>query len=144
MKSSLIAVSALVAVLFLTLPPGLARPSDEAPPSSGAPTAEGKKKGSNSGVPFRGQVGSVDSTARTVTLSGKKKDRVLHVTDQTRIERDGKPAAIGDIKPGDSARGSVSKDAEGREVLLKATFGERTAEAAKSDGAASRSAQAGL
>lgn len=138
MKVTCFTLTALAAALFLVLPSGVARASDDgASPSSASTQPEPKKKGgAAASVPFRGHVGSVDSAAKTVTLAGKKKERVLHVTEQSRIERDGKPAALGDIKPGDFARGSVSKDAEGREVLLKATFGDPPAEAAQSGGAA--------
>lgn len=116
MNRSLFTLAALAAVLFLTPPHAGAGPDTEAPPE--AP----RKSSTPAGIPFRGQVGSVDPAAMTVTLAGKKRDRVLHITGQTRIERDGRTAVIGDIRPGDQARGSLAKDAEGREVLLKATF----------------------
>lgn len=146
MNASYSTLAALAAVLFLALPSALARPADDVPstPSAGAAQVEPKKKRSApAGVPFRGTVGSVDSIAQTVTLAGKKKDRVLHVTGQTRLERDGKPVAIGEIKPGDYARGSISKDAEGHEVVLKATFGEPPAESARTDASAPETARNG-
>jgi len=133
-------LTALAAVAVLSLPPAVARAEDGAPA-----TAESRPKESpKGGFPFRGQVGSVDAAARTVTLAGKKRDRVLHVTDQTRIERDGKAASLADIRPGDQARGSLMKDAEGREVLIKATFGERAAEGAGKASSGDSPQQAGL
>lgn len=149
MKLTHSTLAALAAVLFLALPTVVAGPGEDASSptaAAGAAQAEGKKKEkgtTRSGVPFRGLVGSVDSSAQTVTLSGKKKERVLHVNEQTRLERDGKVVALGDIKPGDYARGSVSKDAEGREVLLKAAFGEPPADTSRTGASAPETARNG-
>lgn len=147
MKLTHSTLAALAAVLFLALPSVVAGPGEDASSptaAAGSAQAEGKKKGTTrSGVPFRGLVGSVDPSAQTVTLSGKKKERVLHVTEQTRLERDGKVVALGDVKPGDYARGSVSKDAEGREVLLKAAFGEPPADTSSTGTSAPETARNG-
>ena len=149
MKLTHSTLAALAAVLFLTLPTVVAGPGEDASSptvTAGTSQAEGTKKEkgtTRSGVPFRGLVGSVDSSAQTVTLSGKKKERVLHVTEQTRLERGGKAVALADIKPGDYARGSVSKDAEGREVLLKASFGEPPAATSQTGASAPETARNG-
>lgn len=143
MNRSFAVLTSLAAVMLLALTSTLARAEDPAPASA----ESSRKEPSKGGFPFRGQVGSVDTSARTVTLAGKKRDRVLHVTDQTRIEREGKSASLADIRPGDQARGSLMKDAEGREVLIKATFGERSAEGAGTSSGTSPAAapqQAGL
>lgn len=144
MKCSFILLPALVAALLLNLTPGLARAGDDATPAAPATDTSGSKKGATrSNVPFRGHVGSVDASAGTVTLSGKKKDRVLHVNDQSLLERDGKPAAIGDIRPGDSARGLISRETDGKEVLLKATFGDAPSDSAGSPGRSRETASSG-
>jgi len=133
-------VTSLAAVMLMSLPPAMARAEEGAP----APSESRRKEAPKGGIPFRGQVGSVDPSARTVTLSGKKRDRVLHVTDQTRIEREGKAASLGDIRPGDQARGSLVKEVDGREVLIKATFGERVTEGAGKTPPENAPQQAGL
>ncbi|MCW5556330.1 MAG: hypothetical protein KIT22_00545 [Verrucomicrobiae bacterium] len=133
-------VASLAAVMWMSLPPSIARAEEGAPVPSESPRKEAPK----GGIPFRGQVGSVDPSARTVTLSGKKRDRVLHVTDQTRIEREGKAASLDDIRPGDQARGSLVKEADGREVLIKATFGGRATEATRKTPPEGAPQQAGL
>lgn len=144
MKCSITLLPALVAALLLNLTPGLARAGGDATAAAPATDTSGSKKGATrSNVPFRGHVGSVDASAGTVTLSGKKKDRVLHVNDQSLLERDGKPAAIGDIRPGDSARGLISRETDGKEVLLKATFGDAPAESASSPGRTRETASSG-
>ncbi|MBL9174276.1 MAG: hypothetical protein JNL10_12130 [Verrucomicrobiales bacterium] len=144
MNCSYTLLPALVAALLLNLTPGLARAGEDATPAASASASSGEKKGATrSNVPFRGHVGSVDASAGTVTLAGKKKDRVLHVNDQSLLERAGKPAAIGDIRPGDYARGLISRETNGKEVLLKATFGDTPAESAGSPGRSRETASSG-
>lgn len=93
----------------------------ESTPGTG--TTQTQRKASSHAYPFRGTVDSVDATAKTITLDGKKSERVLHVTDDTVLEKDGKPAKIDEIASGDYARGLLSKPDGGREILVKATFG---------------------
>lgn len=146
MKCSFTLLPALVAALLLnlTLTPGMARAAGDVAPAVSSTDSSGSKKGATrSNVPFRGHVGSVDTSAGTVTLSGKKKDRVLHVNDQSLLERAGKPAAIGDIRPGDSARGLISRETDGKEVLLKATFGDAPSDSAGSPGRSRETASSG-
>ncbi len=94
--------------------------SDPVPaPGAGQTT----KKASSHAYPFRGTVDAVSSSAKTITLDGKKTERVLHVTDESVLEKDGKPAKIEEIASGDYARGLLSKPDGSREILVKATFG---------------------
>lgn len=88
-------------------------------PGSGQTT----KKASGHAYPFRGTVDAINSSAKTITLDGKKTERVLHVTDASVLEKDGKPAKIEEIASGDYARGLLSKPDGSREILVKATFG---------------------
>lgn len=90
-------------------------------PSPG--TTQSPKKTSSHSYPFRGTVDSVDSSAKTITLDGKKSERVLHVTDDSLLEKDGKPAKLDEIASGDYAKGLLSKRDGSREILVKATFG---------------------
>jgi hypothetical protein len=90
-------------------------------PSPG--TTQSPKKTSSHSYPFRGTVDSVDSSAKTITLDGKKSERVLHVTDDSLLEKDGKPAKLDEIASGDYAKGLLSKQDGSREILVKATFG---------------------
>jgi hypothetical protein len=63
--------------------------------------------------PYHANVAAVDANAKTITLDGKKKQRVLHVTPATRILKDKKPVAIETIKVGEYITGSVV-DTDGR------------------------------
>ena len=73
-----------------------------------APAAAAKKP-SGSTYPFRGTVESVSVGARTITLEGKKAERVLHVTTETTLEKDGKPAKLEEGAPGDYAKGLLTR-----------------------------------
>lgn len=91
----------------------------DAPKASGAAA----KKASGSTYPFRGTVEAVNATARTITLEGKKAERVLHVTAESTLEKDGKPAKLEEVAPGDYAKGLLTKPDGTRELVVKATLG---------------------
>lgn len=75
-----------------------------APATTNAPAATHAKH-----APFRGTVASVDKTAKTITLEGKK-SQVLHVTDQTKITKDDKPATLDDVTAGAKVTGAKQKN----------------------------------
>lgn len=93
----------------------------ETPPSPGS--AQSGRKASSHAYPFRGTVDSIDANAKTITLDGKKSERVLHVTSESVLEKDGKPAKLDEVVSGDYARGLLSRPDGNREILVKATFG---------------------
>jgi hypothetical protein len=103
------------------------------PPSQVAP------KSSTKAYPFRGTVDSIDSSAQTITLEGKKKGRILHINSETVLEKDGKPARFDEVSAGDYARGLVSKVDGTREVLVKASFGPKPEPKTSKKGTASTS-----
>jgi hypothetical protein len=73
--------------------------------------------------PFRGTVEGLDTTGRTIRLGGKKADRKLYVTEDSVLEKDGKPAKLEEIARGDYAKGLVTRPDGAREIVVKATFG---------------------
>lgn len=56
-------------------------------------------------MPFRGTIVKVDIERKTIALAGRERDRVFHITDQTRIRKDGEPANLADVKVGDTVGG---------------------------------------
>jgi hypothetical protein len=72
--------------------------------------------------PFRGTVHSVDPDQGQVLLSGRKSSRVLKVTSETVLEKGGRMVTLSDIQEGDQVKGTLTKDADGAEVLVKGTF----------------------
>jgi hypothetical protein len=89
--------------------------------SPDAPKAE--KKGKH--MPFKGKVSAVDKTAMTLTLEGKEKARTFYITSETRINKDGNPAVIGDIKAGDAVSGAAVESAAGKWDITKLNIGKK-------------------
>jgi pyruvate/2-oxoglutarate dehydrogenase complex dihydrolipoamide acyltransferase (E2) component len=57
--------------------------------------------------PYHANVAAIDVNAKTITLDGKKKQRVLHITPATRILKDKKPVALETVKVGEYITGSL-------------------------------------
>lgn len=72
--------------------------------------------------PFRGTVGTADPAAMTVSLAGRNSVRVLHLSPDSKLTRDGKEIAIADLQTGDYLKGLVQKSS-GQETLVKASAG---------------------
>lgn len=84
--------------------------------------------------PFNGTIAEVDVTARTVTLKGKGAKRVISLTDQTRLLKQGQQqAAMDDLKVGERVGGTLRKNSAGKEEALLVRIG------TKSDGTPSAS-----
>jgi len=80
-------------------------------------------KGKRNSYPFSGEIGSHDG--KSLTLKGKKKSRVLLLTPETRVLKDGSNGKLKDAVAGEYVSGSARKNAEGKEeavtVNLKST-----------------------
>jgi hypothetical protein len=74
-------------------------------------------------VPFRGKIHSVDKAAKTVTLDGKEKKRVIHITPQTRIAKAGKPAKLEDAMVGEEVGGQALRNGDGKEEAVSLRLG---------------------
>ena len=61
-------------------------------------------------LPFHGNVTAVDTTGMTVTLANQK----FHVTSDTKIMKEGKPATLADITVGEKITGQYTKDDAGK------------------------------
>jgi len=100
-----------------------------AAPASGDSAAPATAKaGKVSGYPFRGKLKSVNKEALTLTLAGKEKDRVFHVTADTKFVRDGKAVALGDGVEGEEVAGYARNDADGKAQALSVRFGSAPAQ----------------
>jgi hypothetical protein len=85
-----------------------------------------EKRGERGGrVPFVGKVAAVDKTANTITLDGKERHRVIHLTAETRITKAGKPATIDDASVGEQVAGQIVKSASGQEDAVSLRIGPR-------------------
>lgn len=63
--------------------------------------------------PYYGELESHNK--QSITLKGKKKPRVILITPETRVLRNGSTARLTDAAPGERVSGSVRKNAEGKE-----------------------------
>jgi hypothetical protein len=91
--------------------------------------AEGKSetKSKRSSYPFYGTLDSVDAKEKTISLRGKKKNRVILCTSESRFFKNGAAATLADCVPGERVSGSVRKNAEGKEEALTVRFGVKPA-----------------
>ncbi len=98
-------------------------------------------------IPFHGKLEAVDTGAKTVTLAGKKTNRVFHVTAETKVtDGAGNPASLSSAVVGEDIGGSYTKDAAGDMMLnslrLGAKSGSKTADADEPAAAAPSAAPA--
>ena len=64
-------------------------------------------------VPYHGVISAVDKNAKTLTIEGRSKSRVLKIIDGTPITKNGETATIDDINKDDEVSGSYLKDTDG-------------------------------
>jgi len=87
-------------------------------------TGDAKKaESANKPLPFRGKVDAVDKTAKTIKVG----ERVFHVTAETRIMKNEKPATLDDAAAGEAVRGSYHKTDDGKLNAVSVSFGEKPA-----------------
>jgi hypothetical protein len=74
-------------------------------------------------LPFHGKLAAVDTSAQTITLSGKSA-RVFHLTADTKItDGTGAPSTLSAATVGEDVGGSYTKDATGTMTLYSVRFG---------------------
>ena len=104
------------ALVSLALPVAAA----DAPPNAEAVQPE-KKAGKV--APFQGKISAVDTTAKTLTLAGKVKNRTITITAETKITKNGQPATLGDATVGEVVGGRAKVTAEGQFEALSLRIG---------------------
>ena len=107
-------------------------------PVAVSPPVAGTPRPKRETYPFRGTVGAVDPAAMTLILEGKQSRRVVQLTAQTRIEKDGAQATVKAVKAGDGVGGTLRKTAEGREEALLVRVGPKPESAESEGGSASK------
>jgi Cu/Ag efflux protein CusF len=85
------------------------------------PAAAQEKEKKKGGLPFNGKITAVDSTAKTITLSGKQA-RVLEVSAKTKIMKGDQAGTFEDLKVGEQVSGSY-REAEGKLVAASIRIG---------------------
>jgi hypothetical protein len=74
-------------------------------------------------VPYHGTISAVDKDAKTFTIEGRRKSRVLKMIDGTSITKGGETATIDDFNKDDEVSGSYLKDADGTLVARTIKIG---------------------
>jgi hypothetical protein len=100
--------------------PVLSRAQGNNAPASPNQTAPAKPKRQTL-LPFHGKLGAVDTNAKTLTVG----ELILQVTPDTRITKDGKPAALSDGVVGQPVSGSYKKTDDGKLNAVAVHFGAR-------------------
>jgi|GEM_PF-3424638 len=98
-------------------------PTEKVTPDRGGGAVPGTKRET---YPFRGRVASFDIGAQALKLEGKTTQRVVHLTPQTRLTKQGQPAMLDDLKAGEEVGGTLRKGSEGREEALLIRIGPKS------------------
>jgi Cu/Ag efflux protein CusF len=98
----------------------------------GKPAEKGEVKKKDGAIPYNGKITAADAAAKTVTLSGEKA-RVLHITSETRITKDGQPATFADAKVGEEVGGQY-REVDGKLNAASLRIGPAPAKKKKADG----------
>jgi len=96
----------LAAAVILAPTVGLAEDKPKKPSESTSPEKPPKARA----IPFRGTVTAVDKAANTVTVG----ERVFHLSSETKLSKDGKPATTSEIVVGESISGNYTKGDDGK------------------------------
>jgi hypothetical protein len=89
-------------------------------PSNVEKSQPNEPRSSKSGLtPFQGKLKAVDKTAKTIAF-GKT---TVHVTDETKITKEGKPATLDDGVAGEPVAGNYKKGDDGKLIAAMVRFG---------------------
>lgn len=124
-------LAAVLAGLFLTIPCSAWESNDKKETGVTSPTAKGPSK---SMYPFRGTIASVDVKAATVGIARQEGgDRILRISAETALSRDGTDIALENLKAGDYLRGRLERQPNGDEVIIKANAGTKPEKSEEED-----------
>jgi hypothetical protein len=84
---------------------------------------------SERGIPFRGKVAALDKTVKTLTVG----ERVFHITADTKMRKDNKPATLDDVAVGDEIGGTYSKGDDGKLTAKSLRIGPKPEGATKKE-----------
>jgi hypothetical protein len=119
MKLYVVALGVLVTVLTFTPASGFARQeTNNQPAPSGKKDAPRTEKKNARGRPAVGKVAAIDPEEKTVTVG----DKVLHVTPETRIRKNNKPATLEDGLVGEEI-GYFVQEQDGKQMAISIRFG---------------------
>ena len=115
---SQIAMLGLLTAAFITAP-ALSRAADTEANMPGASDQTAPAKPKKHGVPFHGKLAAKDAEAMTITVG----TMLIHVTTDTKIIKDGKPATLADGVVGEPVGGAYQKTEDGQLNATVVRFG---------------------
>lgn len=128
MKTKLpLLIGVCLTALTLSAAPGLMAKGKQSPApeaAASAPPAETAKP--PRAIPFHGKVASVDTRAKTFTITGKTSSRVFKITKTTEIMKGGGSATMAEIMADEEVRGSYWKKSDGSLEAKKVTIGPKS------------------
>jgi hypothetical protein len=77
-------------------------------------------------LPFRGRLAAVDLAAKTISLGGKKKTRLIYITPQTRITKSGAQATLAQAAVGEEVGGLLLRKPDGVEEAVSLRIGPKS------------------
>jgi|SRR4051812_43082624 len=114
---SVIWIAALTAAISASRAQCAEMPASKVPPASAQKVKQ---------RPFSGTIKTVDKAIKAIILKGEKAQTFL-VTAQTKIKKNGKPATLDQIVPGDSLGGFARQMPDGKWEALTLNVGLKTA-----------------
>ena len=130
MKKLAVAILAAVLATAITLPISAqdAKPADKGKPAEKG-KADEKKPAAPRALPFRGKIGAVDKSAKTIKIG----ERTFQITSDTRIMKAGKPATLDDVAEGEDVGGAYREGDGGKLNVVSLRVGPRPGAAPKVD-----------
>ena len=126
--ATLIVAAVLATAIILPVSAQDAKPADKGKPAEKGKPDE-KKPAAPRSLPFRGKVGAVDKTAKTVKVG----ERTFQITSDTRIVKAGKPATVDDVSEGEEVGGAYREGDGGKLNLVSLRVGPRPGATPKVD-----------
>jgi hypothetical protein len=117
MRNTKIAVITLGVAVIASMAASL-RADDTTTPATPAASAPADQTADSK---FSGPVTAVDTNAMTFTVN----DQTFTITTESHISRKGKTATLADVVLGEPAKGTYTKDADGKLEVSKVRFGKK-------------------
>ena len=115
----------LTSGLFVVPVAGRAQDAQNNTPSTSDQSTTPKAK--HKTIPFHGKISGVDTSAMTLKVG----NRTFQVTSETKVFKDGKPAALSDAVAGEQVRGIYQKTESGTLEVVSMHLGAKNVEKPK-------------
>ncbi|MGI8431003.1 MAG: hypothetical protein ACR2MW_01760 [Chthoniobacterales bacterium] len=125
MKSkSMLVTGVCLAALALSAASSASAKDKKAPDATASASPAASMAPAKRGVPYHGKVASVDSAAKTFTITTKKgESRVFKMTEETKYMKDGQPATMTDVVADQEVRGQYLKMDDGTMMAKSVKLG---------------------